>query len=140
MENNNSKSFIIFTGTFILCVFTIIITINLLPKNNESNSYYVKVDEEMSAKIETINIKNNKLTITTSGDAVEYCVKSTKTIPDEKNLCWKKIENNIASISIFKYKKYYIWIKDTNSKISSPISINTKIKESEEIKNGNYTK
>lgn len=129
MKNNNSTSFIVFAGVIVLCVFTVVAAINLLPRNNESNSYYVKVGDEMSAKIEALDIENNKLIITTSGDATEYCVKSTKSTPDNNNICWKKIANNTASISIYQYKKYYIWIKDTNNKISSPMSINTKDKE-----------
>ena len=129
MKNNNSTSFIVFAGIIVLCVFTVVAAINLLPRNNESNSYYVKVGDEMSAKIEALDIKNNKLIITTSGDATEYCVKSTKSTPDGNNICWKKLENNAASISIYQYKKYYIWIKDTNNKISSPMSINTRDKE-----------
>lgn len=129
MKNNNSTSFIVFAGVIVLCVFTVVAAINLLPRNNESNSYYAKVGDEMSAKIEALDIKNNKLNITTSGDATEYCVKSTKSTPDSNNICWKKIENNTASISIYQYKKYYIWIKDTNNKISSPMSINTRDKE-----------
>ena len=76
MKNNNSTSFIVFAGIIVLCVFTVVAAINLLPRNNESNSYYVKVGDEMSAKIEALDIKNNKLIITTSGDATEYCVKS----------------------------------------------------------------
>lgn len=80
----------------------------------------------MSAKIDSLDIKNNKLYITTLGDSKEYCVKSTRTTPDPNNLCWKEINNNTASISIYKNKKYYVWIKDTNGNISSPMSINTK--------------
>ena len=124
-KNNNITSFIIITGILVLVVFTGILTINLLP-NYESNSYYVKVGEEMSAKIDSLDIKNNKLYITTLGDSKEYCVKSTKSTPDSNNLCWKEINNNTASISIYKNKKYYVWIKDTNGNISSPMSINTK--------------
>ena len=106
-------------------MFATVLAINLLP-NYESNSYYVKVEDEMSAKIEALDIDNNKPNISTSGDAVEYCVKSTRTAPESNNICWKKIENNNASISIYKYKKYYVWIKDTSGNISSPMSINTK--------------
>ena len=80
----------------------------------------------MSAKIEALDVKSNKLTITTSGDTIEYCVKSTRSTPESQNICWKKIDNNTASISIYKYKKYYVWIKDTSGNISSPMSINTK--------------
>ena len=118
-------SFIIVAGVIVLVVFATVLAINLLP-NYESNSYYVKVGDEMSAKVEALDIDNNKLNITTSGDAVEYCVKSTRTTPESNNICWKKIENNTASISIYKYKKYYVWIKDTSGNISSPMSINTK--------------
>lgn len=92
MKNNNSTSFIVFAGVIVLCVFTVVATINLLPRNNESNSYYVKVGDEMSAKIEALDIENNKLIITTSGDATEYCVKSTKSTPDNNNICWKKLQ------------------------------------------------
>lgn len=126
MKSNNSTSFIVFTGVLVLCVFTVVAVINLLPRNNQSNSYYVKVGDEMSAKVEALDIENNRLNITTSGDAVEYCVKSTKSTPDSNNICWKKIENDTASISIYHNKKYYVWIKDTNGNISSPMSINTK--------------
>lgn len=129
MENNNSTSFIILAGVIILCVFTLVAINSLLPRNNESNSYYVKVSDEMTAKIETLNVKKNKLFITTSGNATEYCVKSTKSTPNNNNICWKKIENNSASSSIYQYKKYYIWIKDSDNKISSPMSINTENKE-----------
>lgn len=124
-KNNNMTSFIIVAGVIVLVVFATVLAINLLP-NYESNSYYVKVGDEMSAKIEALDIDNNKLNITTSGDAIEYCVKSTRTTPESNNICWKKIENNTASISIYKYKKYYVWIKDTSGNISSPMSINTK--------------
>ena len=121
---NNMTTFIIVAGTLILAIFTVVIGINLLP-NNESNSYYVKVGDEMSAKVESININNDVVDITTSGDTVEYCVKSTKSTPPLNNLCWKKVQNNTASFSIYKGKKYYIWVKDTNNNVSSPMSFNT---------------
>lgn len=126
MKKNNSTTFIVFSGIFVLCVFAFVATYNLLPNNKESNSYYVKVGDEMGAKIEALDITDGTLNITTSGDAVEYCVKSTKSTPEFNNLCWKKIKNNTASISIYRIKKYYVWIKDTNGNISSPMSINTK--------------
>ena len=124
-KNNNMTSFIIVAGIMILVVFTAVLGINSLP-NYESNSYYVKVNDEMSAKIEALDIKGNKLNITTSGDAIEYCVKSTRTTPESKNICWKKIDNNTASLSIYKYKKYYVWIKNASGNISNPMIINTK--------------
>ena len=124
-NNNNMTSFIIVTGILVVVVFTGVLAVNLL-QNYESNSYYVKVEDEMGAKIEALDIKGSKLNITTSGDAYEYCVKSTRSTPESGNICWKKITDNTASISIYKHKKYYVWIKDTNGNVSSPMSINTK--------------
>lgn len=126
MKNNNGLTFIITTGVIILVIFVAIAVYNIIPKNSESNSYYVKVNEEMSAKIEGMGIKNNKLIITTLGDTLEYCVKSTKSTPNDNSICWKKISDNTASISVYKNKKYYIWIKDSKGLIGSPMSINTK--------------
>ena len=125
MKSNNRATFIIFSGIFIICVFTLVVAYNLFPNNKESNSYYVKVGDDMSAKIESVKIENNKLFITTSGDPVEYCVKSTKSMPDDKNICWKKIENNVASISVYRNKKYYIWIKDESGNISNYLTVNS---------------
>ena len=118
------SSIAIVLGVVVLLVLTAVLTINLLP-NYESGSYYVKIGDEMSAKIEALDINNSKLNIITSGDAAYFCAKSTKSTPESNNLCWKKIENNQASISIFKDRKYYIWIRDVNGNVSSPMSINT---------------
>lgn len=124
MKNNSKTTFIIVAGIIVLVVFTTVLSINLLP-NYESNSYFVKVGDEMSAKIEAVNIENGKLLITTSGDPIEYCVKSTRTTPTDNALCWKKVENNTASVSVFKYKKYYVWIKDEVGNISNYLIINS---------------
>ena len=129
MKKNNQTSFIVLAGVLILCVFAVVAVRNLLPGNNESDSYYVKVEEDMSAKIESLDIENNKLKITMSGEAVAYCVKSTKITPNADALCWKQVENNIATISIYQSKKYYVWIKDNQGNISIPMSINTKDSE-----------
>ena len=123
MKNNKHTTFIIIAGALVLGVFIYVVAYNMIPKNRQSNSYYVKVGETMSAKIDAIKIEGNTLTISTLGDAKEYCVKTTKTTPGNNNLCWKAIENNTANIQIYNYKKYYIWIKDTSDNISSPMSI-----------------
>lgn len=125
MKNNNKTTFIIVSGILVLVVFTFVATINILPKITSSDSYFVKVEDDMSAKVEALEIKNGKLTVITSGDAIEYCVKSTKSTPTDNALCWEKIENNKATISVYDYEKYYIWIKDTEGKVSSPMSVNT---------------
>ena len=124
MKKNKGTTFIILTGVLVLCIFSAVAAYNLLPQAQESNSYYVKVGDEMSAKIEEMDIEGDTLKITTSGDALEYCVKTTKSTPESNNLCWKEIENDTATIAIYKNKKYYIWIKDESGNISSPMSIN----------------
>ena len=123
MKKNNSTTFIVITGVLVLCVFSAVAAYNLLPKASESSSYYVKVGDEMSSKVEEMDIVDNTLTITTSGYALEYCVKSTKSTPSANAICWKKIEDNKATISIYKYKNYYIWLKYEYGNISSPMSI-----------------
>ena len=126
IKENNELIFIITAGILVTVIFTSVLIYNLMPKNTESNSYFVKVNEEMSAKIESLEINNSKLNIATSGDALKYCVKSTKSTPSKNSICWKNIANNKALISIYEYKKYYIWIMDTKGQISSPMSLNTK--------------
>lgn len=126
MKNNNNSSFIVIAGVFILTVFTSVAVYNTISNNKESNSHYVKVDNDMTAKIEKIEVLENKLTITTSGNAKEYCVKSTKTTPEKDSICWKSIKDNTGTTSIYPNRKYYIWIKDSNDKISNPKKTNEK--------------
>lgn len=121
--NNKTTTFILLMGLIVLGVFTTVLALNLLP-NNESGSYYGKEGKQIQAKIESIEINNGVLEITTSGLAKEYCVKSTKTYPDGNNICWKEIIENKAFYSVYKDTKYYVWIKDTNNIISEPKTIN----------------
>ena len=125
MKSNNSTSFIIITGIVILCVFVGVVAFNILPNNNESTSYYVKVKDNTEAKIESLKYDNGNLTITTSGKTKEYCVKTTKSEPDLNNICWKKMTGNKAIVKAYGYKKYYVWVKDNENIISKFTSINT---------------
>lgn len=125
MKGNKKTTFIIVAGIIVLGVFSAVLAINLIP-NYESNSYFVKVGDEMSAKIESVNIDNGKLIIKTSGDPIEYCVKSTRTAPTDNALCWNTVNNNTASISILTHKKYYVWIKDEEGNISNYLTVNSK--------------
>ena len=77
----------------------------------------------MIAKIESITKENNKLIITTVGDPTEYCLKTTKSVPSIDSLCWNKIENNKVEASYFEYKKYYLWIKESDNRRSSRIVV-----------------
>ncbi len=122
-NDTNSSTFIIIAGLFVLFVFTTVTAINLMP-DYESNSYFAKDDKDMTAKIEEITIKEDKLFIKTSGNSVEYCVKTTRSRPNSNALCWNDLNDNEASTSIIKNKKYYVWIKDSDGMISNYKSIN----------------
>ena len=104
MKNNNS-TFIVLGGILVLSVFSFIVAKNMI------------------AKIESITKENNKLIITTTGDSTEYCLKTTKSIPSIDSLCWNKIENNKVESNYFTYKKYYLWIKDSDNRISDRTTI-----------------
>lgn len=129
-NKDNSIIAIIFIGTLILAVFIATITKNILLKNHsnseEQNIKYIKVGNKEIASIESIEIKDNTLLINTSGDAVEYCAKTTKSTPSTNNICWKKLDSNKGSTSIYKNKKYYIWIKDSENNISQTPYISDK--------------
>lgn len=114
---SNSSTFIIVSGVTVLSVFSFIIAKNILP-NNDNDKFYAKSNEEMTAKIDKVERANDKLIITTIDSPIEYCLKSTKSIPENNSLCWNKIEDNKIEVSYFKYKKYYIWIKDNEGRIS----------------------
>lgn len=124
MRNNLQLSYIIFVGILIITIFSSIIYINLDNKN-ESNSYYGKVNNEILAEIDDLYILNDSLYIFASGEPLEFCVKTTKSIPSINNICWQRFDNNSGSTNIYKYKKYYVWIKDINGNISEPESINS---------------
>lgn len=114
---SNSSTFIAVSGVIILSIFSFIIAKNILPGNN-NDKFYAKPNEDMIARIDKVEKENNKLIITTIGNPTEYCLKTTKSIPENNSLCWNKIENNIVEVPYFKYKKYYVWIKDTEGRIS----------------------
>lgn len=124
MKNSNNKtSIIIVLGIIILFIFSGVLVINILP-NNESNPYYARMESKMNAKIEELIIEDSKLIIKTDYDAEAFCIKTTMSIPTTDALCWKKIEDNQATIPLYKNKKYYIWIKDSKNNISSYKPIN----------------
>lgn len=126
-KSNNKTTFIIIAGIFILCVFAYVATINLLP-NNSSNSFFIKNDN-INASIDNVELVEGKLQITTSGESSDICVKATKSIPNNNAICWKELENNSVSISIFVGKEYFIWIRDYDGNISNYMIYNTNTKE-----------
>lgn len=119
---NNSSTFIVLGGVFILVVFSFIVAKNIIPDGN-NNQYYAKPNEDMTAKVDSVIKENGKLVITTFGNPTEYCLKTTKSVPSVDSLCWSKVDNNKVETSYFEYKKYYLWIKDSDNRISGRIDI-----------------
>ncbi len=104
----NSKFFII-VGAVILGLFISISIISLADRNDYYNSMDV---------IKKIEYTNNKLVITTSDDISSVCVKGTKSEPTVDSLCWVNTIDNKSITSIYEYKTYHIWIKDSNDSIN----------------------
>lgn len=123
MKNNNATTFIILAGIIVASVFTVISAVNLMPRSDGSNSYFTKGEKDMEAKIEDYKFEGNKLLITTSGDASSCCIKSTRSTPMTNSMCWKSIADNRAMASVYTYKKYYVWIKDSKGNVSVPTEI-----------------
>ena len=112
--------FLIISGAVILGFFTAVVVLNILP--NYQNNY----GSLMDAKITNVTYNDGKITIETTGDAESFCIKSTKSRPNAQNICWQDIENNTATISVFPYKRYYVWIKDSSGNISDYVVIKGK--------------
>ena len=132
MKNtNNMTSFIITSGVIVLIIFTGVVYFNMIP-GKESNSYYVSIQDDLSDKIESFDITDNELNIVTKIDNIEYCVKTTKSTPNDNSLCWNKIVNNKGTMKIMKHRTYYIWIKDEGGNISDYLTINSDINYEED--------
>lgn len=124
MKGNNGKSFLIITGVIILCVFSYVVASNLV-KDTSGDSFYARVE---GAKIEDVRLDGGNLIVNTSGGANRICVKTTKSIPSDKSLCFKDVDENRASFSIYQGKIYYIWVMDNSGKISDYAEFNTNLK------------
>lgn len=118
MNNTKLKTPIIFMSVFIFSIFTYVSIINIFP-NKESDSYLSTENSLVNASIENTKYQKGNLIVTTTGEAVKGCVKSTKTTPDINSNCWIKINNYQFSTSILKNKTYYIWLMDNNGLISN---------------------
>ena len=119
MNKQNTTTAILVLGTLILCIFSCVVAVNILPDNVHSESYFSKIDSEMLTKIDKIEMKNGKLEIYTIGNNASICVKTTKSIPKHNSLCWINAKENIVTTSVYQNKNYYIWIKDEKGNISS---------------------
>lgn len=125
MSENKKTSYIIILGIFILGVFTYVAVLNIFNDNISTNPFFSKTETNSNTKIDKLEIINNKLVITTSEDTQNVCIKTTKTEPNPNSVCWIKVENNQVTTSIYNYKTYYIWLKDSNNNISEPTKYNS---------------
>ena len=119
MNSTKTTSYILILGIIILGVFTYVTALNIFDNDASTNPLFSKTEKEVDATIENIQIVNNKLIITTKGEAKELCIKTTKTEPKVNSLCWTKVENNTLTTAIYSHKTYYIWLKDSNNNISN---------------------
>ncbi len=117
-SNNNFSAIQIVMGVFIIGVFTYISVINILPSGS-SNSYYADNSDKIDAKIVSVNYVNNKLVVDVSGSATKGCIKRTRSTPKANDLCWISISDNSFSTSVYKSKKYFIWLVDSNGLVSN---------------------
>ena len=125
MNSTKTTSYIVILGIIILGIFTYVATLNIFDNDASTNPLFSKTEKEVDAQIENTEVIDNKLVITTKGDAQELCIKTTKTEPKVNSLCWTKVENNTVTISTYSYKTYYIWLKDSNNNISNYTKYNS---------------
>ena len=125
MNSTKTTSYIVILGIIILGIFSYVATLNIFDNDASTNPLFSKTEKEVDAQIENTEVIDNKLVITTKGDAQELCIKTTKTEPKVNSLCWTKVENNTVTISTYSYKTYYIWLKDSNNNISNYTKYNS---------------
>ena len=117
MDNRKSNRFLIILGAIILGIFISTSMVNIADRDN----YYLSTDV-----VKNIEYVNGKLVVNTRSDMISVCVKETKTPPTIDSLCWSDTIDNKATMSIYEYKTYHIWTKDSNNEISYYNNYNTK--------------
>ena len=114
----NNKTYVIVLGGLVLVIFAYVSFVNILP-NNSSNSYLSSDEVGINASIDNIRYEQGRLIVNTLGNAKKGCIKSTRSKPESNSRCWIEVNNNSFSTSIFRYKKYYIWIMDSDGAVSN---------------------
>ena len=115
-KGKENRTFFVIVGAIILGVFIAISMINMAG----TGEYQLSTDI-----IKGIDYFDGKLIVTTRDDIVSVCVKQTKTSPSLDSLCWINTTDSKVTISIYKYKTYYIWTKDMNDVITYYNKYNT---------------
>ena len=103
--------YIVIASSIVLGVFIAVIFMNLHLANNEGTYY-------SSSIVEAINYESGKLSVTVKNENSAVCIKQTKTTPSNNSLCWTNTINRSVKMSIYEYKTYYVWIKDSNGVIT----------------------
>ena len=117
MSNGKEKSkLIVFLGAI---VFGVLASISLISMA-ESDNYFLS-----TGVIKGINYNNGQLTVRTTDDITAVCVKQTKTEPSIDSLCWTDTKDSIATISVYEYKTYHVWVKDDQNIITYYNKYNT---------------
>ena len=105
---NNSKTFFM--------VFMYVSFVNMERKSD----YYLSTDI-----VQDIEFNDGKLVVTTRDDMKAVCAKQTKTEPEKDSLCWVNTIDSKSTISIYEYKTYHIWTKDSSGVINYYSEYNT---------------
>lgn len=122
MKKKSNSLLILILGVLVVSIFSFVV-VNNLKDNNSNNSYQANINEQMSTKIKLFKTEENKVKINVTDDIIYFCIKTTKTKPSNKSICWKEVVNGEAISSIYLYKKYYIWIMDDNGMVLGPINV-----------------
>lgn len=127
MKKENKSMLFFMLGIVVIVMLSIISLVNVFQKiEEESYSLAPSINENNLTGISSLEIDDNILNIYASNNNVDFCIKTTKSTPELNNICWKKTVNNNLKVSLLKYKKYYIWVKDLNNNIKGPQSIYSK--------------
>ena len=117
MKSAKFTSYILVLGAIIFGILSYVAVYNILDKSKFSNPFFSKTKMEIDASVVHMEELDDKLAITTSGNASQVCIKTTKTSPTVHSLCWVSVKNNEVIVPIYLGKTYYIWLKDSHDRI-----------------------
>ncbi len=120
--------FIILLATSIITCFIIVLNKELHNKDNNLQNLDAthQVADPSSKEPAISSIKQDQETYTINLiNTTKICLKSTKSTPDTKNICWQEIKDNQYTTSLYKDKTYYIWLMDQDNNIIQNKILNT---------------
>lgn len=120
--------FIILLATSIMTCFIIALSKELRNKDDNLQNLDAthQVADPNSKEPAISSIKQDQETYTIDLiNTTKICLKSTKSTPDTKNICWQEIKDNQYTTSLYKDKTYYIWLMDQDNNIVQSKTLNT---------------